>query len=146
MLVGADVDQLTPAFLAQARAAGIAERVSWLGMLSGDEKWGAFHACDVFALPSHHENFGIAVAEAMGCAKPVLISNQVNIWREIEAGGGGMVADDTLEGTRENLRRWLALTPEQSHAMGSRAHATFLERFTVEAMAQGMLDLVRQQR
>lgn len=146
VLVGADVDQLTPAFLAQARAAGIAERVSWLGMLSGDEKWGAFHACDVFALPSHHENFGIAVAEAMGCAKPVLISNQVNIWREIEAGGGGMVADDTLEGTRENLRRWLALTPEQSHAMGSRAHATFLERFTVEAMAQGMLDLVRQQR
>lgn len=144
VLVGADVDHLTPSFLAQAQAAGLQDQVSWLGMLSGDEKWGAFHACDAFALPSHHENFGIAVAEAMGCAKPVLISNQVNIWREIEAGGGGLVADDTLEGTRENLRRWLALTPEASRAMGAKAHATFLERFTAEAMATAMVDIVQQ--
>lgn len=144
VLVGADVDQLTPSFLAQAQAAGIGDRVSWLGMLSGDEKWGAFHACDVFALPSHHENFGIAVAEAMGCSKPVLISNQVNIWREIEAGGGGLVADDTLEGTRHNLKRWLTLTPEASREMGAKAHATFLERFTAEAMAAGVVDIVQQ--
>lgn len=143
-LVGSDPHHLTPSLLAQARAAGIENQVSWLGMLSGDEKWGAFHACDVFALPSHHENFGIAVAEAMGCSKPVLISNQVNIWREIEAGGGGLVADDTLDGTRQNLQRWLALTPEASRKMGAQAHDTFLRHFTVEAMAQGMLTLIQQ--
>jgi len=146
VLVGSDANDLTPSFLAQARAAGIEDRVTWLGMLSGDEKWGAFHACDVFALPSHHENFGIAVAEAMGCSKPVLISNQVNIWREIEAGGGGMVADDTLAGTRQNLQRWLRLTPEASREMGARAHATFMQRFTVQAMADGIVELVQQQR
>lgn len=143
VLVGSDPDDLTPSLLSRARTAGLEERVDWLGMLSGDEKWGAFHACDVFALPSHHENFGIAVVEAMGCFKPVLISNQVNIWREIEAGGGGMVADDTLDGTRQNLQRWLALTPEESRDMGAKAHATFLQRFTVEAMAQHILRLVQ---
>lgn len=143
VLVGPDDAGAVPGFLAQAQAAGASSQVSWLGMLSGDDKWGAFHACDAFALPSHQENFGIAVAEAMGCAKPVLISNKVNIWREIEAGGGGLVGDDTLAGTLDTLRRWLALPADQQAAMGKQAQTTFLRHFTVEAMAQGMLDLVQ---
>jgi glycosyltransferase involved in cell wall biosynthesis len=61
----------------QAEKLGISERVSWTGMLSGDLKWGAFHAADVFILPSHQENFGIVVAEALSCSLPVLISNKV---------------------------------------------------------------------
>lgn len=143
VLVGPDDAGAVPSFLSQARTNGLAQQVSWLGMLSGDEKWGAFHACDAFALPSHQENFGIAVAEAMGCAKPVLISNKVNIWREIEADGGGLVGDDTLAGTVDTLQRWLALSPAQSSAMGQQAHATFVRRFTVEAMAQGVIDMIR---
>src|SRR6185369_16511419 len=54
------------------------DTVFWPGLLSGDAKWGAFHGCEAFVLPSHQENFGIAVAEALACGKPVLISNQVN--------------------------------------------------------------------
>lgn len=111
-------------------------------MLSGDDKWGAFHAADAFALPSHQENFGIAVAEAMGCGKPVLISNKVNIWREIEAGGGGIVGDDTLAGTTGTLKRWLEMPAHASAEMGKKAHATFLEHFTVEAMAKGVLEII----
>jgi glycosyltransferase involved in cell wall biosynthesis len=59
------------------------------GMLTGDAKWAALYGCEAFVLPSHQENFGIAVVEALACCKPVLISNQVNIWREIETTGGG---------------------------------------------------------
>lgn len=143
VLVGPDDAGAVPGFLTQARSCGLSEQVSWLGMLSGEAKWGAFHACDAFALPSHQENFGIAVAEAMGCAKPVLISNKVNIWREIEAGGGGLVGDDTLRGTVDVLQRWLSLPSAQSQTMGARAHTTFLEKFTVEAMAQGVIDMIR---
>ena len=60
-------------------------------MLSGALKWGALRAAEVFVLPSHQENFGIAVAEALSVGLPALISNKVNIWRELEsdrAGGG----------------------------------------------------------
>jgi len=68
-----------------ATTLGVADKITWTGMLSGDSKWGAYHCADAFILPSHQENFGIVVAEALSCNVPVLISNKVNIWREIQA-------------------------------------------------------------
>src|SRR5690606_26372536 len=56
-------------------------KIHFAGMLQGDAKWGALYGCEAFILPSHQENFGIAVVEALACSKPVLISDQVNIWR-----------------------------------------------------------------
>src|SRR5207237_540512 len=47
--------------------------ITFSGMLSGSLKWGAFEAAEAFVLPSHQENFGIAVVEALACGKPVLI-------------------------------------------------------------------------
>lgn len=87
--------------------------VTFVGMLSGDIKWGAFYGCEAFILPSHQENFGIAVVEALACCKPVLISNQVNIWREVKDGGGGLVANDTLEGADELLSLWTSATADE---------------------------------
>jgi glycosyltransferase involved in cell wall biosynthesis len=109
--------------------AGVGDRVHWPGMLQGDAKWGAFAACDAFILPSHQENFGIAVAESLACGRPVLISDQVNIAPEIEADGCGLVEPDTFEGTVRLLRRWLLLTPAERAHMTQQAHATFSTRY-----------------
>lgn len=109
--------------------AGLSDRVHWPGMLKGDAKWGAFAVSDAFVLPSHQENFGIAVAEALACGRPVLISDQVNIAPEIEADGCGIVAHDTLEGTTGLLERWLALDPAQRQAMQQQAKITFARRY-----------------
>jgi glycosyltransferase involved in cell wall biosynthesis len=120
---------------ALAQRLGIADRITWTGMLQGDMKWGAFYASEAYVLSSHQENFGIAVAEALGCGVPVLISDKVNIWREIEADGAGIVNPDTLAGTKESLKRWLALDETARQQMGANAKRCFEERFTVEAMA-----------
>jgi glycosyltransferase involved in cell wall biosynthesis len=112
-----------------AAAGGVGDRVHWPGMLRGDPKWGAFAACDAFILPSHQENFGIAVAEALSCGRPVLISDQVNIAPEIEADGCGLVEPDTLEGTLRLLERWLALNAMQRDRMARQALATFAKRY-----------------
>ena len=109
--------------------AGVGDRVHWLGMLLGDAKWGAFAACDAFVLTSHQENFGIAVAEALACGRPVLISDQINIAPEIAADGCGLVEPDTLEGATRLLERWLALSPEQREAMGQQALVSFATRY-----------------
>jgi glycosyltransferase involved in cell wall biosynthesis len=125
-----------------AAGRGIADRITWPGMLRDQMKWGAFYSAEAFVLPSHQENFGIAVAEALACGLPALISDKVNIWREVERGGAGLVAPDTREGTASLLQRWLALDDVQRRAMSTRARALFEERFTVDAMASGLLEVV----
>jgi glycosyltransferase involved in cell wall biosynthesis len=109
------------------------------GMLSGDEKWGAFYECEAFILPSHQENFGIAVVEALACNKPVLISNKVNIWREIEGAGGGVVADNTQSGTTALLTRWYKLSPEAKALMGRNARRVFEEHFAIVPVAKRII-------
>jgi glycosyltransferase involved in cell wall biosynthesis len=108
------------------------------GMLTGDAKWGAFYGSEAFVLPSHQENFGIAVVEALACSKPVLISNQVNIWREIEAAGGGLVADDTKEGTFTLLERWCKLTEQQKLQFGEKARTAYLDCFALKPASEKM--------
>ena len=123
----------------QAEALGVANRVSWPGMLSGDAKWGAFHAAEAFVLPSHQENFGIAVAEALACGLPVLISDKVNIWREVAKHGAGLIAEDTEGGTARLLEEWLALTPPEMRRMRKRARICFLTQFEIEAAAESLM-------
>lgn len=128
---------------AQASKLGVADRITWPGMLQGDLKWGAFYAAEVFCLPSHQENFGIVVAEALACGKPVLISNKVNIWREIEQDGAGFVDTDTVDGTVRNLQRWLALTAAEYAVMSARAVTTFNTRFHIDRAAQRLLEIIQ---
>jgi len=114
---------------------GIAHRVYWPGMLSGDLKWGAFREADAFILPSHQENFGIAVVESLAVGRPVLISNQINIWQDVEREGVGLVDDDSLEGTLRLLSRWLSLPRPERDAMADRCQPAFVSRFSSRGSA-----------
>jgi glycosyltransferase involved in cell wall biosynthesis len=125
-----------------ARQLGIDNRVIWTGMLKDENKWGAFRACEAVILPSHQENFGIAVAEGMACAKPVLISNKINIWREILESGSGLVASDDLEGTVDLLNRFFRLSREARRAMGAAARACFLDKFEIHRAASELLTVI----
>ena len=143
LMAGPDQTGWAAELKARADKLGISGRISWPGMLQGDDKWGAFYAAEVFCLPSHQENFGIVVAEALACGKPVLISNKVNIWREIEADAAGFVDTDTLEGTVRNLQRWLALDSKAYAAMCERARQCFTTRFHMQRAAEQMLKIIR---
>jgi len=118
------------------------ESVSFPGMLAGDLKWGAFHAAEAFVLPSHQENFGIAVAEALACAVPVLISSKVNIWREIAADGAGIVEADSPAGTQAMLDKWRDLEENGRAGMSAAALVCFENRFQIQKTARELLDLV----
>ncbi|MBC7888337.1 MAG: glycosyltransferase [Ferruginibacter sp.] len=117
----------------------IKNKVIFPGMLTGNAKWGAFYQCEAFILPSHQENFGIAVVEALACGKPVLISNQVNIWREIVGVGGGLVADDTEKGTLTLLESWQKLSVQQKEIMGANATMAYENHFKIESAAKKLL-------
>ncbi len=125
--------------LAPENATGL---VTWTGLLSGDLKWGAFHAAEVFALPSHQENFGIAVSEALSTGRPVLISNKVNIHGLIRRDGAGLVENDDLPGTSALLSRWFSLSDEERARMSACALRCFNTRFEATAAARSILEVV----
>lgn len=114
---------------------GISDRVVWTGMLNGAAKWGAYRAADVFALTSHSENFGVVIPEALACGLPVLITDRVNIWREIDDAGAGFVDRDTVDGATSLLRRWLALGPVERDDMRVRARSCFADVFDEDRSA-----------
>ncbi len=136
VLAGPDRDGWKSRLLALASSRGVGDRVHFPGMLQGGAKWGAFYAATVFALPSHQENFGIAVAEALACGTPVLISNKVNIWREVVEEGVGLVDDDDLDGTCRLLEGWYRLPLAEHARMVERCRPAFERRFNLRRLPE----------
>ena len=126
---------------AMTTAAGVSDRVHWPGMLRGDAKWGAFLRSEAFILPSHQENFGIAVAEALACGRPVLISDQVNIGSIISDAGCSFIEPDTVEGTRSLLRRWISLNTQERENMSAAAESCFHTRFDLRSSVEHLVQL-----
>lgn len=142
VVAGPDTTGLRPSLEAQARSLGVADRVFWPGPLYGRTKWAALRQAEAFALPSHQENFGIAVAEALGCGTPVLISRQVNIWREIAEGGAGIVDADDAGGVERMMRRWMTTPAGDRTRMATDARNLFLDKFSVQKTAPELLRTV----
>ena len=109
-------------------------------MLLGDLKWGAFYAAEALVLPSHQENFGVVIAEAMACEVPVLISDKVNIWREVSANGAGLVAKDDLNGTIDLLQTWLRMSAEKKQIMRQKAKECYMKHFEIHQTATSLID------
>jgi glycosyltransferase involved in cell wall biosynthesis len=86
-------------------AKGMEKNVLFTGWLGSTAKWGAYASAEVFLLPSRHENFAIAVAEAMQMGVPVIVSNRVNTWPYIREAGAGLVLDE--EGLNAELEKGL---------------------------------------
>jgi glycosyltransferase involved in cell wall biosynthesis len=138
MIAGPDVVGWQKELNDRAAQLGFGSRITWTGMISGAMKWGALRAAKVFVLPSHQENFGIAVVEALAAGVPVLISNKVNIWREIEADEAGIVEQDTPEGTSRLLQSYLEMSDTQRAAMSRRAIECFERRFEIKKAAEAL--------
>jgi len=116
--------------------------ITFTGMLDGTGKWGALSAADAFVLPSHQENFGIAVVEALACGTPALISNKINISREIAADGAGYVENDDLAGVLRLIERWVNATPEGRAILKQNARECFLRRFEINQATDSLLEVL----
>lgn len=139
VMAGPDPDGMRPTLEQLAGAA--ASRITWTGMIQGAEKWGAFRCADAFILPSHQENFGVAVAEALACGLPVLISRRVNIWREIEQADAGWTADDDEAGCADLVRRWATASLDDRTCLRAATRSCFATHFAM-AGASARLDTV----
>jgi glycosyltransferase involved in cell wall biosynthesis len=136
VMAGPDETGWSSDLKARAEQLGIGERITWTGMLRGDGKWGAFYGAEAFVLPSHQENFGIAVADALACGVVPLISNKVNIAPDVAADGAGLIDADSVEGTVRLLTAFQELNAEELRAMRTRALDCYQRRYALNNAAQ----------
>jgi glycosyltransferase involved in cell wall biosynthesis len=128
----------------QVTRLNLTNRVVFTGMLEGPMKQGAFANAEAFVLPSHQENFGISVVEALASSVPVLISNRVNIWREIEADRAGYVESDDLAGTTRLLQRWIGTAPAEREMVRQNARRCFEQRFEIDRAVDSLLQILNE--
>ncbi|GGH45862.1 glycosyltransferase [Frigidibacter albus] len=127
-----------------AETEGVARRVHFPGMVRGATKSAAFAGAEAFVLPSHQENFGLVVAEALSVGTPVLVSDKVNIWPEVVQAGAGMAEPDTLDGTERLLRRFLDLSADERSAMKAQARPCYDVNFSAHAAAGDLLAVLQE--
>jgi glycosyltransferase involved in cell wall biosynthesis len=128
----------------QVARLNLTDRVVFTGMLQGAMKQGALASADAFVLPSHQENFGISVVEALAAGVPVLISNRVNIWREIDADRAGYVEPDDLAGTTRLLQRWIETPPAERETKQQNARNCFEQRFAIDRAVDSLLRILNE--
>lgn len=116
---------------------GLDDRTTFTGMLQGKLKLGLLRDAAVFVLPSYTENFGIAVVEAMACGLPVVISNKVNIWREVETGSAGFVTDAVVEPFASMLSHVLS-DDGLREQLGNNGRSLVAEKFNWKTIASEM--------
>ena len=111
------------------------DAVRFVDHLEGEAVLQAYVDADVFVLPSYTENFGMVVAEALACATPVVISDQVNIHREVSGAGAGLVTRCDAGEVAEALCVLLADTPRRA-AMGAAGRALVQRIWTWDVVAK----------
>jgi len=119
---------------------GILDKTTFTGMLVGENKLDAFHAAEMFVLPSYTENFGLAVVEAMASGLPVIVSERVNLARDIAEACAGLVIDCNATALSDAILKLLD-DPVAAARMGEKGRRLVEQRFTWDRIARQMLDV-----
>jgi glycosyltransferase involved in cell wall biosynthesis len=121
---------------------GVEADIVWTGFITGEEKRAALTDCDVFALPSYSENFGVAALDAMASGLPLVVSDQVAIHKEIAEAGAGLVVPCSEDAVLEALVATVRDAPLRFR-LGRNARLA-AQQFSVEKVVVRLLDLYAQ--
>lgn len=128
-VIAPDADGAQARYERLARKFGVAERVTFLGVKTGAEKMREMRAADALVLPTHSENFGFAVAEALVVGTPAITTKGAP-WEGLETHGCGWWADVEAASLRAALADCAARSREELAKMGARGRDWMLADFT----------------
>ena len=143
VLAGPDSEGYVHKVRGWLKEGGVLEKTTYTGPLAGEDRFALMHAAEVFVLPSYTENFGAAVAEAMACAVPVVISDQVNIWPEVAQAGAGLVVRCDPKETAQALLALLD-NPARGKEMGQRGGRLVAEKMTWRKVGEQMVEVYQE--
>lgn len=126
----------------QAVAHGIRSDIEFVGPVDDEAKWSYYANADLFVLPTHSENFGIVVAEALACGVPVITTRGAP-WGALETHRCGWWTAIDPGALGKALEEATGLEPRQRQAMGERGRKLVKTTYAWEAIATNMQQTYR---
>ena len=114
----------------------IGELVSFAGEIGPQEKADTFSSADVCVVPSHSENFGMVVAEALAHAVPVIASRGTP-WAGVEQHACGLWTDNRPDALAAAIQD---LAQRDLAAMGQRGRSWMAREYRWDTVASRMMD------
>ena len=142
-VVGPDQDNHTLELKAQAEKLGILGDVDFVGPKYGAELAAEYRSADLFVLPTHSENFGSVVIEALAYGVPVICTKKAP-WEELSARQCGWWIEDEVNSLCGALKEGLSLTNEARRVMGERGHKLVEEKYLWPAIGRQMAEAYRE--
>ena len=121
---------------------GLQDIVQLIGGVYGDEKWRLFQTSDFFVLPTHSENFGLAIAESLASGTPV-ITTVGTPWNDLNSSHAGAWIEIGSQPLVETLRRFLSLSDEELETMGRNGRKLIENKYSAKVMAEEMMGVYR---
>lgn len=118
----------------------LGDMVKFIGPVFGDDKRDAFAAADLFILPTHSENFAIAVAEALGAGIPVITTRGAP-WEELQTYDCGWWVDISVGAIKNALLAAIHRPQAELKEMGKRGKALIKDEYTWAQLAQKTIRL-----
>jgi glycosyltransferase involved in cell wall biosynthesis len=127
----------------QAERLGVSDMIEFVGLVADEkEKRGLLGSADLFVLPTHTENFGIVIAEALACGVPV-VTTQGAPWRELEEHGCGWWVPVSARAIADALVDAATRPAAELRAMGERGRALVRSRYVWSIVAERSLVLYK---
>lgn len=123
-----------------AERLGVSDRVRFLGGVYGEEKWRLYREADLFVLPTHSENFGIVIAEALASGTPV-VTTKGTPWQELASRHCGWWTEIGTQPTTEALTDFLRLSDDELEQMGRRGRQLVEDCYSTRKVARDMVDM-----
>lgn len=126
-----------------AQSLGVADQIVFEGGVYGNRKWQLFRQADLFILPTHSENFGIAVAEALACGTPV-ITTQGTPWQELTTHSCGWWTEIGTAPLVTAIQQFLNLSIADLESYGHRGRQLIEDEYSANAVADAFVALYQQ--
>jgi glycosyltransferase involved in cell wall biosynthesis len=142
-IAGNGDERLIAQLKAMAKELGVADCTQWLGFVQGRDKQRLLSLATMFVLPSHSENFGYAVVEAMLAGLVVVTTVNVPSGSFITEASSGIVYDGTVGQLEKSVTTVLDMPEEQRRVLGARAASTVRDRLSLQSFGDSLEKLYR---
>jgi glycosyltransferase involved in cell wall biosynthesis len=122
-----------------AKDYNVIEKFKFVGPLYGKEKWELYSESDLFILPTHSENFGIVIAEALHIGLPVITTTGTP-WKELQTNSCGWWIDLSVLNLVDTLKEVISLDNEALQEMGKNGMELIQKKYTIQTVTKAMFN------